>query len=259
MPAKFSRNLGGLACSRRRAGAARVGHRPAGARHRLAWPAQRRRPPVAKHAGGRACRSCGSAQAPAWRRGCRVPRPPRRGDNRRPSWHPRPPASPGAGPRVPRSARLRAGVTCSERPDAAAPPVSARSRRPGAGAICSEAPTRRHLCRCRAGGRVPCSARLRAGVTCSPRPDASWPRGSARSRRPGAVLGRGGLAGASSGGCPGAPRPAIRPQRRAASTRIQVGMTGGAWSQASFWAWRRWNWGGPGSRSLGGCAGCGMA
>jgi hypothetical protein len=121
------------------------------------------------------------------------------------------PPRPGAGPRVPRSARLRAGVTCRERPDAAAPPISARSRRPGAGAICSEvpdapspvsvqsrrpgtgaicseAPTRRHLCRCRAGGRVPCSARLRARVTCSPRPDAPRPPAPARSRPPGAVL-----------------------------------------------------------------------
>ena len=209
MPAKFSRNLGGLACSRRRAGAARVGHRPAGARHRLARPAQHpfRSTPEAGRAAPADPRRLPPGGAAA---GCRG----RRGGattGGHPGTRDHPPR-PGAGPRVPRSARLRAGVTCSERPDAAAPPVSARSRRPGAGAICSEVPDapspvsvqsrrpgtggrsaakpRRAVTCVGAEPAAGCRAQrgCGAGVTCSPRPDAPRPPASARSRPPGAVL-----------------------------------------------------------------------
>jgi len=186
MPAKFSRQRGGLAA-------------PAGGPAPLAWgtgplapgtiarPAQRRRSSGPKPAGGRACRSCGSPQAPARWRGCRLPRPARRATTGGRPDSLRPPAS--ARSRPPRAALSAAAHRCDlqRSPDAASPPVPVRSRRPGTGrpAARPDAPSPLSVQRRRPGAAL-------SAVACRgdlwPRPRRAVASRVSPSRRPGAAL-----------------------------------------------------------------------
>ena len=113
--------------------------------------------------------------------------------------------------------------------------------------------------RCKPARCAGCRARRRrpSGASSGDRPRAATSDGDAA---PGAGCraGCGRSTGASSGGRAGVARGhPFRPGavRHAAAHRLLAF----PWYQASFWAWRRWNWGALRSTSLGGCAGCGIA